>query len=236
MSRLLLVRHGQASAGSDDYDQLSQRGYEQARSLGAQWAAEGVMPDSVYVGPRKRHRQSAETLAAELPEGWPEPIYLDEWDEHHAFAVVMHTVPILAESDAWVAECAEQMSSGGPEALRAYLRLYRHVTRLWVREELALDGQAFEPWRAFRERVRVGIDRILAEEGRGRTVAVFTSSGPVGVGAGEALGLDDLGMMELSWMVQNISVTEILYSGDAFTLKSFNTLPCLIDHELRTFV
>ena len=236
MSRLLLVRHGQASAGSDDYDQLSERGYQQARSLGAQWAAEGVMPDSVYVGPRKRHRQSAETLAAELPAGWPEPTYLDEWDEHDAFAVVMHSVPLLAENDEWVAEGAEKMSSGGPEALRAYLRLYRHVTRLWVREELPLDGQPFEPWRVFRDRVEGAVDRILTAEGRGRTVAVFTSSGPVGVGAGRALGLSDVDMMELSWMVQNISVTEILYSGDAFSLKSFNTLPCLSDHELRTFV
>jgi broad specificity phosphatase PhoE len=233
---LLLVRHGQASAGSDDYDQLSKGGYEQARSLGAQWAAEGVMPDSVYVGPRKRHRQSAETLAAELPEGWPEPTYLDEWDEHDAFAVVMHSAPLLANGDEWVAERFGEMTSGGPESLRAYLRLYRHITRMWVREELPLDGQPFEPWRVFRERVEFAIDRILSEEGRGRTVAVFTSSGPVAVGAGRALGLGDLDMMELSWMVQNISVTEVLYSGDAFSLKSFNTLPCLTDHELRTFV
>jgi broad specificity phosphatase PhoE len=236
MSRLLLVRHGQASAGSDDYDQLSERGYEQARTLGAQWAAEGVMPNSVYVGPRKRHRQTAETLAAQLPEGWPEPVFLDGWDEHNAFAVVMHSVPILAEADAWVAELSEEMHSGGPEALRAYLRLYRHVTRLWVREELEHDLDGFEPWRHFRERVERSIDRILAEEGRGKTVAVFTSSGPVSIGAGRALGLDDVAMMELSWMVQNISVTEILYSGDAFSLKSFNALPCLSDGELKTYV
>lgn len=236
MSRLLLVRHGQASAGADDYDQLSGSGYEQARSLGAQWAAEGLTPDSVYVGPRKRHRQTAETLAAELPAGWPEPTYLAEWDEHDAFAVVMHSVPLLAEGDEWIAEGAEKMTSGGPEALRAYLQLYRHVTQLWVREELPLDGQPFEPWSVFRERVDLAIDRILTKEGRGRTVAVVTSSGPVGVAAGRALGLEDLGMMELSWMVQNISVTELLYSGDAFSLKSFNGLPCLIDHELRTFV
>ena len=37
---LLLVRHGQASFGAADYDQLSGRGVEQSRRLG-DWLADG---------------------------------------------------------------------------------------------------------------------------------------------------------------------------------------------------
>ena len=37
MSVLLLVRHGQASWGSADYDVLSDRGHEQSRLLGRHW-------------------------------------------------------------------------------------------------------------------------------------------------------------------------------------------------------
>ena len=39
MSRILLVRHGQASFGADDYDDLSPTGHEQSRVLGAALSA-----------------------------------------------------------------------------------------------------------------------------------------------------------------------------------------------------
>ncbi len=236
MSRLLLVRHGQASPTADDYDQLSERGYLQARLLGQQWAAEGLTPDSVYAGPRKRHRQTAETLATELVRGWPEPRYLDGWDEHDGYQVVMHSIPLLAEVDGWVAERAERARGGGKEAMRAYFDLYRHITRLWVLGRLDLDSAGFESWPEFRGRVQAALDRLIEGEGRGRTIAVITSSGPVAVAAGRALGLDEEGTMALSWRVRNIAVTEVLYSDDSITLQSFNALPRLVGEGLQTLV
>ena len=50
VSVLLLVRHGQASWGADDYDRLSPLGEEQSRLLGAALAARGVRPDLVVRG------------------------------------------------------------------------------------------------------------------------------------------------------------------------------------------
>ena len=44
MSRILLVRHGQASLGAADYDQLSDLGEEQSRILGAALATQGIRP------------------------------------------------------------------------------------------------------------------------------------------------------------------------------------------------
>lgn len=236
MSRLLVVRHGQASAGSADYDQLSERGYCQARALGEQWAAEGVVPESVYLGPRRRHRQTAETLAAAGGFDWPEPIHLDDWDEHQGYAVVQYAIQRHAPEDDWVAGRRAKMESGEDGHLRAYFDLYQHFTRKWVRQELDLDGAGFEPWDSFRTRVERGIERLLEAEGRGTTVAVFTSSGPVAVAVGRALGLGDERMIELSWVVRNIAVSEILFTGSRFSLKSFNGLPQLADRELTTLI
>ncbi len=44
MGLLLLVRHGQASWGADDYDVLSETGWEQARLLGQALGARGIIP------------------------------------------------------------------------------------------------------------------------------------------------------------------------------------------------
>lgn len=64
MSLLFLVRHGQASFHGDDYDQLSARGMEQSRQLGLHWAELNLIFDHVYVGPRRRHRQTLDAVAA----------------------------------------------------------------------------------------------------------------------------------------------------------------------------
>ena len=45
MSRLFLVRHGQASFLSDDYDRLSPLGLEQSRRLGQHWLQAGIEID-----------------------------------------------------------------------------------------------------------------------------------------------------------------------------------------------
>lgn len=239
MSRLLIVRHAQASAGSGDYDQLSELGYRQARALGEQWAIESLVPDSVYVGPCKRHRQTCETLAAAAGRGsveWPAPVEIDEMDEHDGFVVVRYFTPQLAERDPWVAAEAERARAGGDDALRSYFALYRHVTRKWALGELDLDGTDFEPWPDFRRRVESGLGRILESEGRGRTVALFTSSGPSAVAVGHALGVGDERMIELSWVVRNVGVSELLFTEERLSLGSFNSLPRLEEPGLATLV
>lgn len=236
MSRLLVVRHAQASAGTGDYDRLSELGYRQARVLGEQWASEGLVPDSVYIGPCRRHRQTAETLAAVAARDWPEPVQVEEMDEHDGFVVVRYFTPRLAETDRWVAAQMERTEAGGAEALRAYFALYEHITRKWVLGELELDGTGFEPWPDFRRRVEAGLARILGDEGRGCTVALFTSAGPSAVAAGHALGLDDEQTIELSWVVENVGVSELLFTEDRLSLKRFNSLPRIVDRKLATLV
>ena len=58
MGQLYLVRHGQASLGADDYDQLSPLGARQAQRLGEHWRAQGLRFDAVFTGTLKRHRQT----------------------------------------------------------------------------------------------------------------------------------------------------------------------------------
>ena len=80
MGVILLVRHGQASFGSADYDVLSPLGERQARCLGAALAKRGVRPASVVSGSIRRQLASAAALAAAA--GWPlEPSADAGWNE-----------------------------------------------------------------------------------------------------------------------------------------------------------
>ena len=66
MGTLYLVRHGQASFGAEDYDQLSALGRQQAVRLGEHWRARGLGFDAVITGTLRRHTQTLEGIAEGL--------------------------------------------------------------------------------------------------------------------------------------------------------------------------
>jgi len=64
MTNVYLVRHGQASAGTSNYDRLSDRGIEQARLLGAYWKQCDFHVDAAYHGSLHRQQHTAELALA----------------------------------------------------------------------------------------------------------------------------------------------------------------------------
>ena len=64
----------------------------------------------------------------------------------------------------------------------------------------------------------------------------FTSAGPVAVALGRALSLDDETVLALSWTVRNCSVSKFLFSGDRFSLHSFNSELHLAEPGLDSWV
>jgi broad specificity phosphatase PhoE len=232
----MLVRHAQASAGDDDYDQLSDLGLRQARVLGEHWARLGFCPDTVYLGSLKRHRQTVEEVAGAFAEQgleWPEGRVLEHFDEHAGMTVVEGAMPILAESDPVVATGMREMEEHPERRVRTYFRIFRHVTRLWVRGELS-GMVPEEPWAEFRRRVSHGLAEV-ADAGAPLAV-VFTSAGAVASAVGESLDLGEERTLELSWSVQNTGLSELLVWPSRRTLRVFNSLPHLLDEGLITWV
>ncbi len=232
MGTMVLVRHGQASFLSDDYDRLSPLGEEQARRLGAYWAARGVAFDEVYAGPRVRQRRTAE-LAGEAFAcaglAWPAAEVVAGLDEYDGDAVVRELTPLLAARDEGVRRLAEAFAAarGDDDRRRHFQRMFEVVTGEWSRGALAAPG--VEPWRAFHDRVRGALEGIARGAGpgaaRGRRVAVFTSGGPVAIAAQIATRAPEAVALELSFRVRNGAFAELLFSGDRFTLDVFNATP-----------
>ena len=237
MSLLFLVRHGQASFQGDDYDQLSARGVEQSRQLGIHWAELGLILDHVYVGPRRRHRQTLDAVAAVYRErglSWPEPVELSELDEHCGQDVLSRSLPDLMQRDPAIREMKEKLRKDSDTAQRDYLRLFQKVTRMWVRRELSLPD--LEAWHEFRGRVNRGLAEITEAAGSKKKVAAFSSGGPVAAAMGFSLNLDDEKTLELSWVVRNAAYTEFLFSRGRFSLVTFNAVPHLTNPHLLTFI
>ena len=204
MSVLLLVRHGQASWGSADYDQLSATGTEQSRVLGRALATRGVRPDLVVRGSMKRHRQTADAAVAGA--GWDVEVTEDgDWDEFD------HLSTLTGSLD-W------QEIEG--ESYDDRVRRFEGTIDRWAAGEH--DDEYRESFPAFQERVTAAFDRALERLDPKQTAVVFTSGGPV---SWVTVALTDGGLpawTRMSKVVVNSSVTKVLSGRRGTSLITFN--------------
>ena len=204
MSVVLLVRHGQASFGAEDYDQLSPLGSEQARLLGSSLAARGVRPEVVVRGSMKRHRQTA--AAAVAGAGWDNDVVEDAaWDEFDHRTTLTGTIP--------------------SEGL-AGLSYDEQVRRVETSIDRWASGKHDDDYRdsfpTFQARVSEAMSRLLAALGPKETAVVFTSGGPVSWAAASLVDGGVPAWARLSRVVVNSSVTKVVNGRRGTSLVSFN--------------
>lgn len=199
MGALHLIRHGQASWGADDYDQLSELGTRQATWLGTSWEASGFAPTWSVAGSMKRHAQTA-VATIDAIDG---DLYdVDaRWNEYDHLGLTGHLDASTRPSD--------------PREFQALLD--DSLTR-WVAG--GIDGT--EPFAGFRERVVGALEDAVAEAGSGRSVAVFTSGGPIAMVASHLLTGDASLFIALNRVIVNASVTTVIVGRGGSRLLTFN--------------
>ena len=214
MATLYIFRHAQASMFAANYDQLSERGREQARLLGEALTARGVEFDAVYSGPAKRHLDTA-ALA-----GYASPTVLPGFDEHDGQQLVARALPKLAKDAALAALAARAADRklDKRERSKVWQKLFETAMRGWLSGEL--EPRGVETYAQFSGRVRGALDTVR-REARGR-VALFTSVGPTAQILADVLQVPAERGFETGWRLYNASITRVIYSGDRMTLDGFN--------------
>jgi broad specificity phosphatase PhoE len=228
VSTIHLIRHGQASFGSADYDRLSSLGEQQVMHLRDHYARIRQPVDAIYSGTLQRQRSTAEILASLHGDG-------DGSGSSGSGSGGIQQHSAFNEYDAEVLLKAHAKLSGlplaalqGPNAKpdpRAFQRRLEQAGRAWITGEL--DTLCVEPWRRFRARVAAGLEEIMRSEGRSRHILVCSSAGTIGAAVGHVLGLDDEGSLKLSWTLFNASITRIRYDDARCNLEVFNAVPHL---------
>ena len=204
MSKLLLVRHGQASWGAEDYDQLSPLGESQARTLGAAFAARGINPDVLLSGGMKRHTQTAAATCSSA--GWELPVATDSgWDEFdHLQVLARHPAPEGVDLSA---------------DRRAFQRWFEDATLRWTSGQ---HDDYDESFRDFCERITGAFERTIAALAPQGTAVVFTSGGPISWAAATRLGGDAALWLRLNQVTVNGGVTSFVIGSRSPTLLAFN--------------
>lgn len=221
MSRLLLVRHGQASFGARDYDALSDRGGDQSRALGQALAARDLAPGLVLRGNMRRHDQTAEALldGADVDV----EVRLDEgWDEFDFQAVVELHKPMYRNRTLMKADLARTL-----RPMQAFQEVFEAATARWSSGEH--DGDYAESFPAFRERVVGALDRAGEIVREHRTVVVVSSGGPIAMAAalltaGDAVEPAQLAVLwsALNRVSVNTGLTKVIAGKRGLSLSTYN--------------
>jgi broad specificity phosphatase PhoE len=221
MAELYLVRHGQASFGAENYDELSSSGFAQCRWLGEYFVQAGLSFDRVVTGTMRRHAQTAYALLTAMG-GQPVEIVqdagLNEYDFHALFSA-------LGESGLAPGLLAES-------PMKHFYKGLKQVLLLW--SEHKLPGRVPESWGRFQarvERARLAIQRM-----GGKRVLVVSSGGPIAVFAQQVLQAPAAAAIALNMQIRNSSVSQYVLNDRAMSLVTFNTLPHLEQAERRELV
>ncbi|MDD5222346.1 MAG: phosphoglycerate mutase family protein [bacterium] len=239
MSTLILIRHGQAMFGTEDYDRLSPLGIEQSNVLGQYWARRRRGFDAVFSGAMVRQKQTLRTVGEILQKAglsFPEGGIITGFNEYDSRGIMTHLYPRLLEEDPRIREVAKRypgIGDGSPEGRRAFQQIFEIVLERWLEDPD--PGPETESFPRFQDRVIAGIEKIRSEYASGKTVAVFTSGGAISIALQHALSLSGRKALSLQWIIKNSSITEFTYSQDRFTLAGFNQTPHLEDEGMITY-
>jgi len=219
MGNLYLVRHGQASFGAVDYDNLSSLGVQQSVRLGEYFAQKGIQFNAVLTGSLRRHAQTwagiAKGAALEHdPLVWPG---LNEYDSE-AVIQAIHPQP-LQKPDT-------------PEVYRHHFRLLRDGLRQWMNGVVSPKGMP--TYTEFVHGVSSALDHV--RQNCSGNVLMVSSGGPISTAVGHLLGTTPEITIELNLRIRNSSVTEFDFNPKRHTLVTYNTLPHLDDPQYASWI
>jgi broad specificity phosphatase PhoE len=216
---LYLVRHGQASFGAADYDQLSELGTRQCEALGRWFAERGITFEAVLRGTLRRHVQSLDAIVAghggALPEAlaWPG---LNEYDSHAVVAAVRSEPLPPADS---------------VDAYRAHFRALREGLLAWIAGRTAPVGMP--SYADFVAGVVGALDHVRSRHDG--DVLLVSSGGPIATAVGHVLGTSAETTIELNLRIRNSALTEFAFTPKRHMLLSYNHLPHLDAAERRSW-
>jgi len=205
MAVLILLRHGQAALGKENYDALSPLGVEQAMLAGRRLAGSATVIDHVYSGALVRQRDTAAAVMQELALPVSDMRIDDRLDEYDHIGVLRAQTSAVKFETATTAEQGRELQTALDKALAR-----------WAAGD---DVPDVESHAGFLRRVLSVTAELAALPG---TTLAATSGGVIGVAAALHLGLPVDQWPRLARVSVNAAVTKLITGRSGTTLVTFN--------------
>ena len=236
MTTLLLARHGQASFGQENYDQLSELGSIQAQMLGQHYASTQRSIDAIFTGSLVRQQNSARhfwdsyqssvdtnsdisSLSA-IDLNAPDSYVLPQFDEFNHKDVFIKSDPAFSSQGAIAAEIAK-----ADVPMTRLAELFDNAMQRWHGGDY--DHDYLESWSQFNERAKQALEQIRLQVSklnlsRDSTVLVFTSGGVISAITAQLLQQGSQTAYQLNKSLVNTGVTSVTLKEQESRLLSLN--------------
>lgn len=211
MAVIYLIRHGQASFGSKDYDCLSELGRRQAALTGGALGRFAGPFDALVSGSLRRQQDTAREIATALGDRAPELEVKNAFDEYDHVAVVRAYLPLFM-AQVGAPRGLDEAAVLGNHKLFEFA--FRFMIKSWM-DRLPHRHEDLEPWQSFCSRVSGGIEYLLARHDPKARLAIVTSGGTIAAALRAVLGLSNKRTLSMNWSIYNASLTQLYYGRSA---------------------
>lgn len=215
MANLLIVRHGQASFGAENYDQLSPLGQRQADLTGEFLRQVGMRFSAAYSGDLSRQRETGQRVLDQLEQA-PELIIDPRFNEVQTDEQIEVMMPLLVERDARFADLVAAMDTD----TKSFQKIIETVFNYWVSPECNVSG--IQSWKDYHGGVVSAFENAMTSAASGTDTAIFTSGGTIATIVGHVLKLTSDRVYEFYEPVFNCSITRIIFNSRKCSLSTFN--------------
>jgi len=216
MGKIILIRHGKASFGESDYDQLSKMGKYQAKVTGLYLKKAQIIPTAIYSGTMKRQQETAE-IAKKYGLLSPSVQINPFFNEYDYQAIIDSHLDGLIASDPSVSTDLENAFND----IKTFRNVFSKLLERWVSGKYNIDGN--ETFNDYLQRINSGIHYIMQNQDEKDIALVFTSGGFISTSMHLILGLQPLEALKLGWRIYNCSVTSFFCLNTDYQLDAFNS-------------
>ena len=212
MPVVCLIRHAQATYGSDRDDALTELGQRQAALLDDALARRHIRPQTVAVGSLRRQAGTARACRLSVAD---EPLVDARWDEYAAADVLAHHGSIPPSA-------GPRNELGAPVGLtaREFQALLDAALAGWT--AAAERSPCAETWPAFQGRALAALSGLVARLNSGEQAWAFTSAGVIAAIGAALLGAPPATFIALNRVSVNSGVTTIITGRGGPRLLTFN--------------
>jgi broad specificity phosphatase PhoE len=215
MTAIYLIRHGQASFGKAEYDCLSELGEQQARHIGHGLKTRGMQFDKVVRGTMQRHQQTADACLTAMGQKDTKHYVDSGWNEYDHQDILAQFDPQLATA-AGVKNYVRQQKSPH-KALEQIITL---AFARWIASQHNHDY--LESWPDYQNRITCALSKVSDNLEDAKSVAVFSSGGPIALLSQAILGVPAENLMTLNWTLVNGGITKFIKTKKGIILSSLN--------------
>jgi broad specificity phosphatase PhoE len=208
MGNIYLVRHGQASLGAENYDQLSPLGMKQTRLLGEYFKECETVFEAAYVGTLSRQEQTLDQILIGMEQPGLQRFSVSALNEYDSKALIetVHSGPLPNPSS--------------EQGYKHFFTLLRTALKAWMQGETSPRGMP--SFAEFENHLALTVERI--QSAHTGNVLVVSSGGPIATVVSSLLQSSDEARIEMNLRLRNSSISQLSFTPKRVSALSFNSV------------